>query len=389
MNILLLAPQPFYQDRGTPIAVKLLAQTLADQGHVVHLLVFSEGEDIHIPGVTIHRHIKMPGLSGIKPGLSLKKLLCDFFFFLKCISLIRRYDFQLIHAVEEAVFMALLVKKIFGIPYVYDMDSCMSAQIVDKFPSLEFMRRAMEWPEKAAIRGSSGVLPVCKSLEEMVKKHAPDTVTTRLEDITLLEHCADGSEDLRNELGIEGILLMYVGNFERYQGIDLLLESLQEALKSRDDLALVLIGGSEQDLALYKTRIKELDLDAKVFFCGPRPVTMLAFYLGQADILVSPRIQGNNTPMKIYSYLDSGKPVLATDLPTHTQVLDEKISCLVEPVPAEMGRGILLLAGDEMLCREIGRQARQRVADEYSLPAFERKLKNFYTTVQAQLGVLS
>ncbi|MCF6187872.1 MAG: glycosyltransferase family 4 protein [Desulfobulbaceae bacterium] len=387
MNILLLAPQPFYQDRGTPIAVKLLAQALARQGHIVHLLVFSEGEDISLPGVTLHRHIRLPGLSGIKPGLSPKKILCDFFLFLKAVNLVRRYDFDLIHAVEEAVFMALVLQKVFKTPYVYDMDSCMSAQIVDRFPALGFARRAMEWPEKAAITRSSGVLPVCKSLEDMVRNHAPETLTTRLEDITLLEKNDDGIEDLRRELAIEGVLLMYVGNLEKYQGVDLILAGMQEALKQREDLTLVLIGGSEDDLALYRARIKELDLDAKVFFCGPRPVTMLGFYLGQADILVSPRIQGNNTPMKLYSYLDSGKPVLATDLPTHTQVLDERISCLVQPVPAAMARGILLLAGDETLRQKIGIQARQRVADEYSLPAFERKLKSFYQTLQARLGI--
>lgn len=387
MNILLLAPQPFYQDRGTPIAVKLLARTLAEQGHVIHLLVFSEGEDITIPGVTIHRHIKVPRLTGIKPGLSPKKLVCDFFLFVKAVSLVRRYDFDLIHAVEEAVFMALVLKKIFKIPYVYDMDSCMSIQIVDRFPALGGVRRVMEWLEKTAINGSSGVLPVCKSLEDLVKKHAPEKLTTRLEDITLLERCGEGSENLRRELGIDGILLMYVGNLEKYQGIDLLLAGMLEALKSRDDLALVLIGGNEEDLAMYRARIKECNLDAKVFFCGPRPVTMLDFYLGQADILVSPRTQGNNTPMKIYSYLDSGKPVLATDLPTHTQVLDEQISCLVEPSAAGVARGILYLAEDGSRRADIGAQARQRVREEYSLPAFERKLRCFYETLQTRLDV--
>ena len=83
MKILLIAPQPFYQDRGTPIAVRLLAQTLGELGHDVHLLVFHEGEKIIIPNVTIHRNITIPGISNIKPSLSLKKLICDFFLFIK------------------------------------------------------------------------------------------------------------------------------------------------------------------------------------------------------------------------------------------------------------------------------------------------------------------
>jgi glycosyltransferase involved in cell wall biosynthesis len=382
LNILLLAPQPFYQERGTPIAVKLLAQTLGEQGYVVHLLVFAEGEEIDLPHVTIYRHIPLPGMSNIKPGLSVKKLICDFFLFVKSLQLIRRHEFQLVHAVEESVFMALVIKKIFKIPYVYDMDSCMSLQLMDKFPSLGLVRSMMGWLEKAAIVNSKGVLAVCRTLEEMVKKIAPDKLTARIEDITLLESGSEGQENLREELGIQGIVLMYVGNFEKYQGIDLLLDGFAEAVRRKKDLQLVLIGGNKEDIQFYKQRTRQLGIATGVFFCGQRPVNNLGYYLGQADILVSPRMQGNNTPMKIYSYLDSGIPVLATDLPTHTQVLDEGIACLVHPTPADMADGIIALAENKVLREKIGFQARQRVQEEYSLPAFQRKLAAFYQKLQ-------
>jgi glycosyltransferase involved in cell wall biosynthesis len=385
VNILLLAPQPFYQDRGTPIAVKLLAQTLAGQGHIVHLLVFAEGEDMTFPGVTLHRHIRLPFISGVKPGLSLKKLVCDLFFFVKCIQLVRRYDFQLLHAVEESVFMALLVKKMFNISYVYDMDSCMSVQIVDKFPQFGLLRRAMEWMEEQAVTASAGVVAVCKSLEDAAGKYAPDTLIARIEDVTLLEPCPDGDENLRRDLGITGALLMYVGNLEKYQGIDLLLEAFCEALPEEGKLSLVLIGGKQEDIDHYRQRTKELDIASKVFFCGPRPVKMLGFYLSQADILVSPRTQGENTPMKIYSYLDSGKPVLATNLPTHTQVLDQAVSCLVEPTAEDMAAGMIQLAGDKDMREQIALQAKERVENEYSRSAFKRKLSAFYESLQSRL----
>ena len=44
-------------------------------------------------------------------------------------------------------------------------------------------------------------------------------------------------------------------------------------------------------------------------------------------------ITGTNTPLKIYSYLRSGKPIVATNLLTHTQVLTPDIAKLVEPKP--------------------------------------------------------
>ncbi|MDO9043386.1 MAG: glycosyltransferase [Desulfocapsaceae bacterium] len=384
MKILLIAPQPFYQDRGTPIAVRLLAQTLGELGHDVHLLVFHEGVEITIPNVTIHRNITLPGISDIKPGLSLKKLICDFFLFIKCVRLIQTNRFDLIHAVEEAVFMAVIVKKIFRIPYVYDMDSCMSLQLIDKFPSLHLIRRVMEWLEQKAVNNSSGVLAVCQALEDIARKFSPDKLVARLEDITLLATNGEGNDLLRERLGITGIIAMYVGNLEKYQGIDLLIESFTEALTKNEDLNLVIIGGNKDDILFYQQRAEQLGMQKNIFFCGQRPVDLLGYYLNQADILVSPRIQGNNTPMKIYSYLDSGKPVLATRLPTHTQVLDEKIAYLVNPAIMEMAAGFIDLAENNTLRTTLGVNARKRVKEEYSLPAFKRKLTAFYKKLPIQ-----
>ena len=70
----------------------------------------------------------------------------------------------MVHAVEESVFMALVLKKLFAVPYVYDMDSCMSAQIMDKFPHFSLLQKIMHAFEKRAVSGSLGVMAVCKSL---------------------------------------------------------------------------------------------------------------------------------------------------------------------------------------------------------------------------------
>lgn len=385
MNILLLAPQPFFQERGTPIAVKILARSLAEMGHDVHLLVFAEGKNIDIPGVTLHRHQAVPGLTGIKPGFSVKKIICDFLLFLKCIRLVRKYDYELLHAVEESVFMAFIIKTVFKIPYVYDMDSCMSLQLIDKLPLLKMIRRPMEWVEKIAITGSIGVLPVCESLENMVLRYAPHRLVVRLEDISLLDSETEGEEDLRKELGIDGLMVMYVGNLEKYQGIDLLLEGFGEALKKNSTLSLVLIGGNSGDIHSYEKKAQHLGISEKVYFCGGRPLGQLGFYLRQADILVSPRTQGENTPMKIYSYLDSGVAIVATRLATHTQVLDDTIACLVESSAEEMAKGLLCLAENEVTRQDMASRAKKRVNDEYSLPAFQRKLSSFYDSVQTLL----
>jgi glycosyltransferase involved in cell wall biosynthesis len=102
---------------------------------------------------------------------------------------------------------------------------------------------------------------------------------------------------------------------------------------------------------------------------------------------VSPRLKGLNTPMKIYSYLDSGSAVLATRLPTHTQVLDERMAYLVEPEPAALGRGLADLFGDPELRRRLAASAKEYVQREHTPQAARRKLGAFYSTMEARMAL--
>ncbi len=114
LRILLLAPQPFYQDRGTPIAVRHLLETLVAAGFEVDLLTYHEGADIVIPNCTIRRIPSLPGLTGIRPGFSAKKLLCDIMMLTMAVRLTTRLRPDLVHAVEESAFMALVLRRLSG-----------------------------------------------------------------------------------------------------------------------------------------------------------------------------------------------------------------------------------------------------------------------------------
>src|SRR4029453_3721862 len=103
---------------------------------------------------------------------------------------------------------------------------------------------------------------------------------------------------------------------------------------------LVIVGGLEQDIERYRRRAQHLGIVAQVHFLGPRPVASLNGLSQRADVLLPPRLKGLNTPMKIYSYLDSGIAVLATRLRSHTQVLDDRTAHLVEPDPEALGDGL-------------------------------------------------
>jgi glycosyltransferase involved in cell wall biosynthesis len=386
VRILLLAPHPFYQARGTPIAVKTVLEFLSDRGDVVDVLTYAEGTDVDIPNCTVHRIPRVPGLQGIRPGFSSKKVLSDVLMIGSCLRLVRRNRYDLIHAVEESAFIAVAMRTLSGVPYVYDMDSSLAEQLVDAYPALRFAFPLLRRMEAVAIRRSSGVLTVCAALQDVALAHDPDQLVGRVEDTTLLTGPSPAAGNGRGLPPTDGgPVAMYVGNLETYQGIDLLLEGFRYTLSRVPKAKLVIVGGRESDIAHYKGRAQRLGIDGSVVFTGPRPIGMLPELLRQADVLVSPRLKGLNTPMKIYSYLDSGSAVLATRLRTHTQVLDDGMAYLVEPEPAALGRGLAELMADPELRARLASSAKAYVQREHTPEAARRKLEAFYNTMETRV----
>lgn len=385
LHILVLAPQPFFQNRGTPIAVRRLVEQLAGDGHRVDLLVYAEGEDVVIPNCTVHRIPRLPGIRGIRPGFSLKKLVADLAFGAKALRMIRRLRPDVVHAVEESAFIAMAGRWLTGVPFIYDMDSSLAQQLVEQVPLFRVLRPLFVWFERAAVRGSIGTVVVCRALEDTALNYAPGKPVTRVEDASLLDGQPAVTREPLPDAVLPGPVAMYVGNLEQYQGIDLLLEGFRGALREVPTARLVLIGGNPETIAHYQELAKQYEIAANVHFLGPKPVSLLGNFLGQADVVVSPRMRGINTPMKLYSYLDSGVPVLATRLLTHTQVLDDTVAMLVDPVPEAMAAGLVRLFSNPGLRAELGARGRQLARREFTSEIIGERLRSFYSDMGRRL----
>lgn len=383
MRILLVAPQPFYQERGTPIAVRMLVEVLCAQGHAVDLLTYHEGTDLDIDGLRILRTPALPGLRHIPIGISWKKLVCDLLISgrLLRLALSRRYD--VIHAVEEAVFPAILLRSSAHARVVYDMDSLLGESLVSKWRLLRPASRVLRAMERAVIRRADAVFAVCGDLARRVSVDAPGVPVFLIEDVALpARQFCGAAEPLRELLEIRGPLALYVGNLQHYQGVEQIVRAMAQ-LPQAIDLTLVLIGGAADDIARVRSLMRKLHLEERVYLLGPRPLAQLTGLLAQADILVSPRLRGSNTPMKVYSYMNSGTAILATRILAHTQVLDDDCALLVEPGPQALAKGLTTLAADETLRARLGATARRRAGDRYSVEAFREKVSAAYRTLEA------
>jgi glycosyltransferase involved in cell wall biosynthesis len=387
MKTLLLAPQPFYVERGTPIAVRCLATEFSRLGWQVDLLTFHEGTDVQIANVRIVRIPPVPGIRRIGPGFSLKKLLCDVVMFAKALSMVRRGGYRYVHAVEEAVFMAAAARAVFGVPYVYDMDSAMADQILEKWPRLRFLRRPMKWFEAMAVRRAVVVVPVCESLSRIAAE-AGAARSMVLTDPPAFAATADATvaARVRRELGVSGTCLMYVGNLEAYQGVGLLLQAFAIAVGRGVDATLVIVGGNSADVTAYRAKAESLRIDARTRFFGPRPLGEMGDLVAASDVLVSPRLTGVNTPMKVYAYLNSGKAILATDIESHSQVLTSDFAVLEPPDPDRFADGICQLAANPGLRDALACRAAAVAKERYSQEAFAATVRRFGDLMESLTG---
>lgn len=384
----MLAPQPCYIDRGTPIAVDLTLATLSEAGYEVDLLTFTGGEDRSYPGLRTFRVGGRISEKPARPGLSGKKLLFDLLMLVRALKLVATNDYKLVHAVEESSFIAMLLRLIYRVPYLNDMDSRMTTQITDRLVWLKPFDSLLWAIESLPTRFASGVVTMCDSLRAQVRSVRSDNVFV-VKDVSLLSYY--NATELETPPQLDQIreqfqsVLMYIGNLEPYQGIDLLLQSFAQFQTSNSNptAALIIVGGDIERIASYRERAAELNIAEQTFFLGHQRIGMLKALTSKADILISPRIQGTNTPLKLYSYLDSGVPVLATDLQTHTQVVDSEQAMLCQPTPASMARAMADLATDPQLRKTLAANAKQLVQERHSLDVFRTEMLGIYAQLTA------
>lgn len=384
MNILLIAPHPFYQERGTPIAVKLLIETLSGFGHNIDLLTFNEGEDIDTDELTIYRIPNFSFIQYVPIGFSIKKLIADFFISFQMLVLLRRNNYDVVHAVEEAIFPAAFYNYFFKKKLIYDMDSSLADQLIEKWEVLDNISGALEFFEKWAVKKSSAVIPVCKYLANKIESYSPNKKIQILEDIAFEpDYSKDQKENLRIYFGDKELIGLYIGNLEHYQGIDLLIEGL---VKVETDIPykVALIGGSDDSIEHYKSKSKNLGVLDKIKFLGKRPFDQLPFLLKQADILFSPRTKGKNTPMKVYSYLASGVPVLASNIGSHTQAMTSNDVKLFDPNPDSFALNFKELLESENERIRLGEAGKKLAEENYSLTSYKNKLNKIYQWIEKE-----
>jgi glycosyltransferase involved in cell wall biosynthesis len=380
MRILMIAPEPFFEPRGTPFSEYHRIRALTGLGHTVDLVTYPFGRDMPMPGLRVFRCLRPPFIRRIGIGPSWAKVPLDLAVALTAFRRALSGGYDAIHSHEEGAAIGLALAWLLRLPHLYDMHSSLPQQLGNfQFTRSSALVRLFEAVEAWILKHSSAVITICPDLQAHVEKRLPSARGTLIENVVdygMVFGESDRSAAILKSLGLAGKkVVLYTGTFEPYQGLRLLIGCGRAVLDAVPSARFLLVGGHPDQLEAYRKEVREKGLEPFFIFTGQIPPEDVNSYIRCADTLVSPRTRGTNTPLKIYAYLRSGVPIVATRLWTHTQVLDDGVSILTEPDAESFGRGIVRALTDKRRARSVGRGARRMASERYGYRTYLDRLE--------------
>jgi glycosyltransferase involved in cell wall biosynthesis len=388
MRILKIVPQAFYSTRGTPLSAYHRARELVARGHEVDILTYAIGAPPPDLGARIYRS-KGPHFSRyLPPGPSRLKIWFDLLLFANLLYRLARRRYDLLYAHEEGAFLARIAGWIFRVPYVYDMHSSLPLQITDwKFSSSRRVVNLFRWIERVSVRGACAVVAISPAVERAAKEVAKD-----VHSVVIVNHFelgetggADQGTIIRQRHNIppENKVVLYAGSFVELQALDLLIDAVPLVLKRVPNVTFLLVGGSAPEIAKLREQAERLGVSERIIMEESRPQVEMPLYMAAADVLVSPRVQGINPPGKLFSYLASGRPVVATNTLVHNQLLDEQCSILTAPSSEGIAEGLVEGLTNRARVEDVVREAQHFLRRYCSQPARDAAYGGLFAAVAA------
>jgi glycosyltransferase involved in cell wall biosynthesis len=266
----------------------------------------------------------------------------------------------------------------------------------DSYPLLPILKRGLPYffeihdlspkPRGFLIKllsASRGIVAITRGLAEDLGKFAKQENILVAEDGVDLQKFAVklNREQVRLKLGFpaDNKIVLYTGHLYAWKGV---ITLAQAAGYLPADAWVCFVGGTDRDVSNFKNYVKENRLQ-RVEIIGQVPYEQVPLYLAAADILVLPnsakfKISEHYTsPLKLFEYMASHRPIVSSDLPSLREILDESTAVFFIPDdPISLGRKINQLLSDQGLSERLATNAASRV-NSYTWDKRAEKIINF------------
>jgi glycosyltransferase involved in cell wall biosynthesis len=278
----------------------------------------------------------------------------------------------------------------YRVPVIYDMQSSLPEQLVT---SVGFRSRPMRLLSSLLERwllSNADYVVSSAGLKERVQRIAPNVPVTEWHyPSVLVPGTQSDGDDLRRRLEISSDVpvVLYGGTFEGYQGLPELIGAIPLVRARMPGATFVLVGAENGKGAAIRNQAAPLVEAGIVRIIDRQPRHEISTYFSMADILVSPRAHGGNLPLKVFDYLAAGRPIVATDIPTHRSVLNDERAVLVPPSTRGLADGILSILNDPERAARLGHAARTYAEERLGWSRFVASLDTIYEEVHQRAAV--
>jgi len=377
LSIAMVAPCPFPTPQGTQVFISGLARALHRRGHRVDLVTYHYGQegagDIDGPG--LHRSRPLPVRGKLTSGPSLKKPLFDLLLAARLDQVVRGSGADLIHAHNyEGLLIGLLIGRRRHIPVIFHSHNTMT----DELPSYSRSRFGRNISRSLGNlldgrfpRRAQACIAVTPQIAEEVRQRGmpPDLICA----IPPAVDKVRWPEATRPRAPAEPPAVLYAGNLDSYQNLDLVVGSFQRVLDRHPGVRLQIVTHAPADKTTRAVRRWKIHRGIEIIRAGS--FEEMWRHLQRCRVALCPRISPYGFPIKLLNYLAAGKPVVICRSSAQGIEHLENGWVVEDDDRAGFAEAILALLEDETLCRRLSEGARRTIRERYSwetlIPRYE------------------
>jgi len=381
LKILMIAPTPFFADRGCHVRIYEEARALIALGHEVCIVTYHLGRDME--GIPTVRIPPVPWYGKLSAGPSWHKPYLDILLFFRALALCRRHRPDVIHAhLHEGAFLGLFLKKLLHIPLVFDCQGSLTAELLDhgfiRKGSLPY--RFFLYLEKLVNNGSDFIIASSRAgaadLTEswLVPEGRVKSVIDGVDSAQFRPFPRDAARQSLN-LPLNGQVAVFLGVLNRYQGIDLLLDVVK-ILKERGTALHFLVMGFPEESYIKKAAAQ--GVADQITFTGRIDYAKAPLYLCAGDIAISPKISLTEANGKLFNYMACGLPTVVFNNPVNREILGDSGVYARLGDPADFASRIEELLHDQTRMNELAKAVRAMAEMKHSWSARGEQLADIY-----------
>lgn len=382
--MLVIAPTPFFGDRGCHVRIFEEIRTLHALGVEALVVTYPAGRDLE--GVAIQRSVRLPGLAPSALGPSWSRPILDVTLAATAVRAARAFRPQVIHAhLHEGIVVGAIVRALTSIPLVADLQGSLTEELADHgaFSRRSTMASISRGVEAWLVRRPDLILvSSIASCGLVALPHIDATRIAALPDGVDPTVFAPGPPDaaLLSQLGLaDRPVVVFLGVLTPYQGVDQLLDAVPRVVEAVPDARFLVLGYPNE--ARYRAEVVRRGLDRAVTLPGRIAYHEAPRWLRLGTIAVSPKQSLTEANGKLVNYMACGLPTVATDTPVNRELLgDAGVYAPVGDTAALADRMVELLR-DANRRTELSSTLRARAEHGFAWPALGRQLAGYYDRV--------